>query len=77
MLVHFQIARMDSQIKSAVTSDLLQHVIEETETCGDITFTCSVQIETNVNIRFLGRTTNLRRTFSGKKELRDFCPSQA
>ena len=48
---------------------LLQHVVEESQSGGDIALSASVQIYLYIYIRFFGGSTHLSHTLAGKEEL--------
>ena len=75
MFVYFQISfHPYRQIDTRMFSDLVEHMVEEAETGGNLRPSMSVQIHFYKNIRFLCRTSDSAPAFSGKKIFRDPVP---
>ena len=65
---------MNRQVHHAVFAYLFKHVVKETQSCGDVTLACTVQIHLDMDIRFFGLTTNFCDSFASKKYLADLVP---
>ena len=75
MLVHLQVALdTDFQVDTAVSGNLFQHVVEESQSRFNPALSASVQVQTDVYIRFMGGASDLCRPFSGKKKFRNPVP---
>ena len=55
-------------------ANLLQHVIEETQTGGNFTLATSIQIYLYIYVGFLGSATDLCHSLAGKEELSNLVP---
>ena len=76
VLVHVQIAfRMYRQVHHAMFADLLQHVVEESQSRRDVTLSRAVQTDLDFNIRLLRGTLHLCITLTGKEGLRHLVPT--
>lgn len=76
VFVHLQVAfRADIQIHSAMLADLLQHVVEESQSRTDVAPAATVQIQAYLNVGFLGRAAHTGFTFSCKKDFGNAVPT--
>jgi hypothetical protein len=54
-LIHVKVARCsEPQVETAVTRHQFKHVIEETNPCGNFGFSAALEIQAQVDLRFLG-----------------------
>ena len=54
MLVHVEIAAgVQLQIERAVARNEFEHVVEEANSCGDAGFSTAIQIQLQMNVRFV------------------------
>ena len=57
MAVHMQIAfNLYGQIKQAMPCEALQHMVKKSDSRADVTFSGTVQIQGNSDIRLFGRS---------------------
>ena len=56
-------------------ADLLQHVVEESQSRTDITPAAAVQIQAYLDVGLLGRAAHTGFTFSGKKDFGNAVPT--
>ena len=64
------------EVYVAVLGYLLQHVVEETQSRGDVTLAVTVEVHTDEDVRLAGSAPHLSLAFSSKDRLSYFIPSQ-
>ena len=77
VFVDVQIApRVDGQRDAAVVGDLCEHVVEETQACGDfaVEVTAAVEVEADGDLRLAGLAPDFGPAFAAADELGDLGP---
>ena len=75
MLIHLQIAfHRYLQIHAAMLANLLQHVVEKAQARMDTAPPVAIQVQSNMDVGFLGRAAHLGPALSGKKEFSHTVP---
>ena len=68
VFVYMQVAfGVDGQVEAAMFAYLFQHVVEEAEPGGYVAMPVPVQVNGNVNVRFMGRPPDFGTAFPRKK----------
>ena len=77
VFVDVQIApRVDGQRDAAVVGDLREHVVEETQACGDfaVEVPAAVEVEADGDLRLAGLAPDFGPAFAAADELGDLGP---
>ena len=78
VLVNVQVALgVDRKVAHAVASDLLKHVVKESEPCAYVTLACAVEVQLHEHVGLLCCATHLYRAFASKEQLRNLVPRQS
>ena len=65
---------MNGKVNHAVTSDLFEHVVEETEARLNVALACTIEVDTYQNVRLLGGAAHFGRAFTSKDNLCHLSP---
>ena len=57
-----------------MVGNLCEHVVEKTESCGNITASGAVKVDTHINVRFTRRALHLTGALTRHKDFRNFLP---
>ena len=57
-----------------MVGNLCEHVVEKTESCGNITASGAVKVDTHIDIRFTRRALHLTGALTRHKDLRNLLP---
>ena len=75
VFVHLQVSfYLDGQVDASVLADLFQHVVEESQSGMDVTGPVAIQVQTDIDIGFVGRTPHFGSPLSGEQEFSDTVP---
>ena len=75
VFIHIQVAfHLYRQIAARMTSNLLQHVVEESQAGADVARAIAIEVEAYVNVCLLGGTAHFGGSFTGKEVFGDFVP---
>ena len=78
MLVNLQVTfGVYRKVNHSVFANLLQHMVEESQSCADVAFARSVEVYLYPDVGLFRGAFHFGRTFSGKQQLGYFCPCYA
>ena len=76
MFIDVEVAlHADGEIDARMTANLLEHVVEETKTGGDVATPCAVEVDGDLYVGLLGNAAHAGATLSGKEERSHIVPA--